>query len=253
MKVILSTACVLLSVVVLADVSEVHPSADQLLHDVVARLPIDPIHVSGKLLVRRRRGVPVASLDFELDAHWGDTPARATYHIRDAFGRSLEELSVTHGESTSYQYATGDPLQKTDLPDLSGAIQETDLSWIDLTFAYLWWPGGKIVGEESIRSFDCYILDIPAPQSQKVADGGPKAESEGASPYASVRLWISKKAHMMLQAEGYDANGKILRRLWVRNFKKIADQWMIKEMEVQRYPEVHRTKLRVTEVETAKP
>ncbi len=283
MKVILSAAFMLLSVAALADVSEaqptsdqsggqVQPTAEQLLRDVVARLPVDPIHVSGQLLVRKRRGVPVSSLGFDLKAYWGESPARASYHIRDAFGGSLEKLTITHDGSASYGYEVGDPLHEAELPDLSGTIQNTDLSWIDLTLAYLWWPNGKIVGEESIRTFDCYILDIPAPRgsdpssvTSHQAEGlaVPRRPSErprsiqprgttnlGAPPYARVRLWISKKARMMLQAEGYDADDKLLRKLWVRSCKKIDDQWMIKDMEIQSYPVVHRTKLRVTEVET---
>ncbi len=267
MKSILSTACVLLSVAALADTPEatpkasqsggqVQPSADQLLNDVVARLPTDPIHVSGELIVRKRRGVPVASFGFELNANWGDLPARASYHIRDAFGRDLEQLTITHASNARYDYAVGSPPQPAGLPDLSGAIQQTDLSWTDLTLAYLWWRGGAVVGEESIRTFDCYILDIPAPQM--VDNRLQPAAEEGASPseastYSRVRLWIGKKAPLLLQAEGYGADGKLLRKLWVKSCKKIDEQWMIKEMEIQRYPIVHRTKLRVNEVETKAP
>ena len=259
MKVILSTACVLLSVAALADPLVDHPEADQLLRDVVAGLPTDPIHVSGDLLVRKQRGVPVASFGFELEADWGATPPQATYCIRDVFGRTLERLTITHGSDTPYQYGTGDPIQPTEFPHLSGPIQDTDLSWIDLTLAYLWWPGGKVVGEESIRSFDCYIVDIPAPPSTPHCPPSTPhcppstPHSPPSAPYSRVRLWIGKKAHMMLQAEGYDANGEIVRRLWVRSCKKVDDEWMIKEMEVQRYPVVHRTKLRVNEVETKTP
>jgi hypothetical protein len=280
LKVILSTACALLSVAALADTLEAEaqpkalqldgqaqPSANQLLRDVVAGLPMDPIHVSGELLVRKRRGVPVASFGFELDADWGATPAQASYRIRDAFGQTLEQLTITHDRDTAYQYATGDPLQPAELPNLSGSIQGTDLSWIDLTLAYLWWPGGKIAGEESIRSFDCYIVDIPAPGngSQRSGVRGQKSETEitphspqstppsPQSTYSRVRLWIGKKARMMLQAEGYDANDEIVRRLWVRSCKKVDDQWIIKDMEVQHYPVVHRTKLRVNEVKAKNP
>jgi len=255
LKLILSTACVLLSVAALADTPEatpkapqsegqVQPSADQLLRDVVARLPTDPIHVSGELIVRKRRGVPVASFGFELNADWGALPPRASYHIRDAFGRDLEQLTITHAGNATYDYRVGSPPQQAGLPDLSGPIQKTDLSWTDLTLAYLWWRGGTVVGEESIRTFDCYILDVPAPQT---ANQGPQ------STYSRVRLWVGKKAPLLLQAEGYGADGKLLRKLWVRSCKKIDEQWMIKEMEIQRYPVAHRTKLRVNEVETKAP
>jgi hypothetical protein len=246
LKLILSTACVLLSVAALADTANAQLTADQLLESVVSQLPTTPLHVSGELLVRKRRGVPVATFGFTLDAHWGAKPAHATYTIQDAFGRPLEQLTISHGQSTSYRYAVGDPLQEAPLKAQSLPIQNTDLSWTDLTLAFLWWPGAKHVGEESIRTFDCRIIEVQAPSATSPQ---PLAHSL-LSPYAKVRLWISKKAHMMLQAEGYDEEGNIKRRLWVRSVKKINDQWMIKDMEVQHYPVLHRTKLRIIDVET---
>jgi hypothetical protein len=256
LKLILSTACMLLSAAALADSIEAKPTADQLLSDVVAQLPTDPIHVSGKLLVRKRRGVPISKLAFELDAHWGGTPACASYTIRDAFGRSLEQLSLTHGDNTAYTYTTGDPLKPAELHSLSTPIQNTDLSWMDLTLAFLWWPNAEIVGEESIKTFDCYIVETPAPGAgTRGQESGPLTPTTqhltpALSPYSYVRLWISKKSHVMLQAEGYGPDNKIACRLWVRSCKKVDGSWMIQDMEVQRYPVLHRTKLTVTEVTT---
>ena len=255
MKLILSTACMLLSAAALADSMETQPTADQLLHDVVAQMPTDPIRVSGKILVRKRRGIPISKLLFELDAHWGGTPARASYTIRDSFGRSLEKLTLTHGDNTPYHYATGDPLKQAPLRSLSNSIQNTDLSWMDLTLAFLWWPNGKIVGEESIKTFDCYIVEVPAPvareqESEVGHQTVPPTQHLSPSPYSRVRLWISKKSHAMLQAEGYGTDKTIACRLWVRSLKKVEGQWIIKDMEVQRYPVLHRTKLTVTEVTT---
>lgn len=252
MKLILSTACVLLSVAALADSAPTPLTADQLLANVVAQLPTKPITVTGELLVRQRRGVPIASFGFSLDAHWGAVPPRACYTIRDAFGRSLEQLTITHGEPATYRHATGDPLQESPLQDLTQPIQGTDLSWTDLTLAFLWWHGGKVVGEETIKTFDCHIIEIEAPAApseESESDALADAPSPMTScPYSKVRLWISKKANLMLQAEGYDTEGQIQRRLWVRSCKKIDERWMIKDMEVQHFPMVHRTKLRVLDV-----
>ncbi len=257
MKLILSTALVLLSVATLADATNVQFSADQLLRNVVAQLPTDPIQVSCDLLVRKQRGIPLATFKVTLDAQWGATPPRACYTIHDAFGRALEKLTITHGQPPNYHHTAGDPLRDAPLEDLSLPIQKTDLSWVDLSLAFLWWPGGTLVGEESIRTFDCYIVEIKAPTTQSPSQVVSTAETrtqnsepktQNPTPYATVRLWISKKTHMMLQAEGYDAKGNIKRRLWVKSCKKINEHWMIKVMEIQHYPAIHRTKLRVTDV-----
>lgn len=241
MKTVLSTTvCVLLSVVFLAyskENSEDNISADQLLQDVVRQLPSSPIKVSGNLMVRRRRGVPVANYRFELNADWGKAPPQATYRIDDNFGSPLEQLTIIHESKNKYVYSCGDPLQESTLKRLSTPIQKTDLTWTDLTLSFLWWRGGKIVGEESIRTFDCYIILIPAP-----------GKSESA--YDSVKVWISKKTHLMLKAEGYNTQNDLVRRLWVKSCKKINGEWMIKDMEIQKYPKTQMTKLRVLNIET---
>ena len=215
-------------------------TADQLLRDVVTQLPSKPITVSGKLLVRRRRGVPVANYLFELKADWGKRPARAIYRINDNFGSPLEQLTIIHGAKNSYQYSSGDPLQPSVLKSLSAPIQKTDLTWTDITLSFLWWTGGKIVGEESIRTFDCYIIEVNAPKNSE-------------STYASVKIWISKKSHLMLKAEGFDTKNKLARRLWIKSCKKIKDEWMIKDMEIQQYPKKQITKLRVLNISKTEP
>jgi len=230
----------LLSVATLADTTDpADPplSADQLLQDVVTQLPSSPITVSGNLLVRRRRGMPVATYLFELNANWGNTPPQATYRIDDSFGQTLEQLTIIHGRHNSYQYSIGDPLQPSTLKNLSAPIQQTDLSWTDLTLAFLWWTGGEIIGEESIRTFDCYIIKVNAPINSN-------------SNYAIVKIWISKKSHLMLKAEGYNAKNKLARRLWIKSCKKVNDQWMVKDMEIQQYPKKQITKLRVLDIQS---
>ena len=215
------------------------PSAPELMRSVVAQLPREPLTIAGKLIVRRRRGVPVAGYHFELNADWGAIPPSATYRIDDNFGDPLEQLTIFHGSQLNYKYMRGNPLENANLTGLSHSIQKTDLTWADLTLAFLWWPDAKITGEESIRTFDCYIVEVSAP--------------EGNQEYKTVKIWISRKNRIMLQAEGYDKDHKLLRKLWIKSCKKIDGKWMIKDMEIQKYPALQRTKLRVLTVEQATP
>jgi hypothetical protein len=241
LRILLLSMCFITAADCLAKNDEPRPSAERLMRDVVAQLPTEPMTVSGKLVVRRRHGMPVAIYPFELKADWGAHPASATYRINDSFGQSLEQLKIIHGKDNQFIYSAGDPLKLQKIFNLSSRIQKTDLSWTDLTLSFLWWKDGKIVGEESIRTYNCYIVEVNAP-------------STGRYPYASVKLWISKKAHFMLQAEGYNDKHKIMRRLWIKTVQKINDdEWMIKDMEIQRYPKAQMTKLRVISVKKTEP
>ena len=212
-------------------------SADELMANALSHFPSKPLTISGHLLVRRKRGIPVLKRDFEIAVHWGADPIVARYTIREESGADLEQLTVTRksGQTPEFKYAAGTLLAPTNVPDMLTSIQASDMCWLDLTLSFLWWKGGAIKGSEKVRGFDCYIVDIPAPEGRT-------------NQYSRVRLWIEKKINVMLQAEGYDAKDKLLRRLWVRSCKKIDDTWMIKDLEVQRYPVRHRTKLHISEV-----
>ncbi len=226
-----------------ADTSEAESprDADELMSDVIAHLPALPLLITGELHVRRPRGVSVRDLKFEMLVNWGTYPASASYAIKDKKNRLLEELTVMRakGAAPVFSRTAGDPPKEVAVGDLFAPVQETDLSWMDLTLSFLWWTGGKLVGEEKIKGRPAFVVDVPAP------DGEAKPQ------YASVRLWIDVAARMLLQAEGRAADGTVVRRLWIKSFKKVNEMWMIKDLEVQHYPVLHRTKLRVHEVSEA--
>jgi hypothetical protein len=219
-----------------------------LLAEVVARLPREPIEITGDLLVRRRRGVVLRELKFEVALRWGSRPATAVYTILDAFGNELEQLRVTRAADgrPRFSYAAGRPLAETNAPVLSQPIQQTDISWLDLTLSFLWWKGGSLTGTERVRGRDCWVVTVPAPGRRDGAEGALE------SRYSGVVLWIDRQMRMLLQAEAYDRGGELVRRFWIKSFKKVGDTWMVKDMEVEAAPPVQRTKLIVREVAAQK-
>jgi hypothetical protein len=216
----------------------VEPSAQQLMDDMVARLPLEPFSIGGDIILRKRHGVVIRELKFRMNLDWGRNPATAQYTIMDALGTKLEEMSVSRDAGKPPQFAhsffDGDGKGNA-VVDLSAAIQDTDLSWTDLTLSFLWWKGESVMGKEEIRGRSCYIVVVKPP------DGAASGQ------YAEAHLWLDEKLHMLLQAQGFDKDGKLVRSLWVQGFKKINDRWMIKEMEIQSSP-IHRTKLLIDDV-----
>jgi hypothetical protein len=206
------------------------------------QLPREPIVLSGELIVRKRRGVVVSKCAFTIELEWGSQPPRAQYTLHSLLGTDLEQLTVIRrpGGDAQLAYATGDPLAPAPIPDLLSPIQKTDLTWTDLTLSFLWWKGGTVRGMEKIRSFNCYVVDVPAPGDKP-------------GPYTHARLWIDRKALVLLQAEGWH-DKQLVRRLWVKSVKQIKNaagtdrRWMIKDMEIQSFPSHQRTKLRVRDV-----
>lgn len=210
------------------------PDAEELLRGVTDGLPGIPIRIEAKILARSREGELERTLAAVMDLDWHGAAPKARYEIRDAFGAPLEALEVRwRGPAVQeLAYQRGDPLETAPAPALDQPIQETDLSWIDLSLAYLWWPGGTTVGAEKIKGRFCYIVDLPAPPGH-------------AGSYAGVRLWIDPQIRILLEAAAYDAEGRMLKLLEVKSFKKIGDVWVIQNIDVQSFPAKHRTSLRV--------
>lgn len=221
--------------------AEPGPSAQELLNGVVAHLPQDPLDIHGDLIIRKARGVVIKELHFGMLLRWGDQPATAEYLIRDSFGTELEKLTlVRHADGKlETHYASGSPLAPAPTPPLDARIQDADLSWTDLSLDFLWWPGGKIVGSDEVRGRPCLIVDVPAP-ARTVGTETPSKDA-----YAHVRVWVDRDLFLLLQAEAYNAAETRVRRLWVRSLQKRHDRWMIKDLEIQAYPPVQRTRLHI--------
>ena len=245
-------------------------SVGQLLEDVRAQLPRESLVISGDLIVRKRKGIVTRTLTFDMSLNLGSQPETLRCVIRDAFGKELEQLTVTHraGQEPCFEYAAGSSLSPSDLPSLFDCVQGTDISWTDLTLSFLWWRGGTTVGIETIRGRSCLVVEVPTPAGLRHAVPGsaggfaeartataalagestPEAGTQAGRQYERVLLWIDEKLRVVLQAEGYDSGGKLVRRFWINSFKKIDDKWMLKDMEVESFPSTHRTRLRVREV-----
>jgi len=211
------------------------PTVDALMSNLLARLPSKPIRISGDLVTTPEKGSKTR-LTVAIQLRY---PREATYTIGDAFGKPLEQLTVLRDKGrVSFLYMTGDPIKGAPAPSLDQQIQNTALSWMDLTLGFLWWDGGQIIGQEANRGQPCYVLDRHAPRS-------------GDLPYSSMRIWVDKRVSMLLQAHGYDKPGNLSRRLAVKSFKKINHEWMIKDLEVEDYARQSTTILRVRDAVAA--
>lgn len=214
------------------------PRADALLRACVDTFPDIPLRVTGELASRSPAGDLEKKVNVDMLLDWQARPPTARYSTRDAFGKALEHLSVTWhpDQPPAYRFFRGDPLEAAPLPPLTDCIEGTDVTWMDLTLAYLWWPGGRTAGAEEIRGRACWVVDLAAPTNHFGAAGG-------------VRLWLDAKMGGILRAHVFDGAGQLTRRVDVKGFKKINDRWFVQVIEVESRPSRHTTTLRVRDVE----
>lgn len=253
MKLILPGLLLLGSTVLGGTESSGPVTGQPILDAVVARLPTAPLDIHGDITVRKRRGVVLQVLKFDMALNWGASPSSALYTIRDSFGKELENMLIQQSRDTGVRvaYHAGDVEAAAQNLPLHTQIQETDISWADLTLAFLWWPNSRIVGQDNVRGRDCHVLEVPAPSDPGNRADSAREKSKTGRPYTSVRIWVDRDMMMMLQAVGLDADGEPIRKLWVKSLKKIDGHWMIKDMEIQSFPPIHRTRLRIREVSVA--
>jgi hypothetical protein len=217
-----------------------YPSGPELLADVRAGLPREELQLKAELRSKRRSGAIEEKLLAEVNLDWRGDTKESEYIIRDFFGAELERLSIRlhAGRDPVFIFTVGPAAEGPAPVRLDQPIRNTDVTWQDLTLSFLWWPGGETVDAEKVKGRLCYVVDLPAP----AAAPGDRTR---------VRLWVDARVRMLLRADQYDERGARVRRLEVKSLKKIRQVWMVKDLEVTRFPSRHRTAIRVTSLKLA--
>lgn len=114
--------------------------------------------------------------------------------------------------------------QKGRRQELTGAALSTPIASscvtpADLALSFLYWPNAKMLGDDVLRTRGAWKLQVHAPRTDE--------------PYAVVRVWIDKQSGAILRMEGYDWDGKLVKRFEVISAQKIVDKWTLKQMRVE--------------------
>jgi hypothetical protein len=140
--------------------------------------------------------------------------------IRYSFTNPDEVLQLRLGENSSrLDVVTGGETQKFPTSKLNQRIRGTSVTYEDLAFKFLYWPDGRVLGEENVRTRKCWKLQLRAPWRE--------------SQYSSVLLWVDKGSGALMRMEGYDRNGQLLKRFEVVSAQKIEGRWFLKQMRIE--------------------
>jgi hypothetical protein len=103
--------------------------------------------------------------------------------------------------------------------------------WLaDLGLEFFHWPEQKLLKKEVKRSRGCTVLESTNP-------------NPSTNGYARVVSWIDNESSGIVQAEAYDAKGKLLKEFAPKSFKKVNGQWELQEMEIRNVQTGSRTRL----------
>jgi hypothetical protein len=102
---------------------------------------------------------------------------------------------------------------------LDEPVRGTSITYEDLALKFLYWPEAKVVGSESIRTRDCWKMELR-----------PAAND---SQYGGVLLWIDKEGGGLMRMAAFDRADKLIKRFEVVSAQKIEGRWFLKQMRVE--------------------
>ncbi|WP_372795921.1 outer membrane lipoprotein-sorting protein [Pontiella sp.] len=194
------------------------PSADHILGMVQKKLPSRPLKLTGKLKAKAKNGF-TKSYPVTMELDWHAEPATAHYKI------DSEELTITwQGDTPNYTFSKAGQAPTSE-------ILGTGFTWADLSFAVLWWPDSKLVGEDKKLNRDTYIIDVPVPGSENI-----------------MRLWIDQYMGMVMEMQTLDKTEKQLTRLKIKSIKKMDEMWIAKDLELSDRKSGKKTTLTISDL-----
>ncbi|MFM8231260.1 MAG: outer membrane lipoprotein-sorting protein [Chthoniobacterales bacterium] len=91
----------------------------------------------------------------------------------------------------------------------------------DLSMGFLYWPDARLMGKESVRTRSAWKIEL--------------RPGKRGSEFAVVRVWLDEASGALLRIEGFDWEGKLLRRFEVVSGQRIDGQWMLKQMRIEKF------------------
>ena len=140
--------------------------------------------------------------------------------IRYSFANPDEVLQLRLGENSSrLDLVTAGGTEQFTASKLKQKIRGTCVTYEDLAFKFLYWPTARVLGEENVRTRNCWKLQLRAPSRE--------------SQYSNVLLWVDKASGALMRMEGYDWNAQLTKRFEVVSAQKIEGRWFLKQMRVE--------------------
>ena len=216
-------------------------AAEELMERVRLSMPDVPLELEAAIRVLDGTGRPLKTVRAAAVLTPAEGGRTARYTLFDAFGSVLEEMTVALGAGRAeFSFARGDPPQSAPPPDLFGPIEGSEISWMELSFSYFWWPAPKIVGVEKVANrWECQIVEIPCPPEY---GGG----------WSHVRLWVAPAYNAVVRGEAW-RGGKAVKRFEVKSVKKLRQIYMIGDLEVKNLETDARARLKVGRMKMLSP
>jgi sulfate adenylyltransferase subunit 1 (EFTu-like GTPase family) len=97
------------------------------------------------------------------------------------------------------------------------SFANSDFWLCDLGLEFFHWPAQKVLKKDVHRSRGCIVLESTNP-------------NPSTNGYSRVVSWIDEESLGIVEAYAYDANGKLLKDFYPKDFKKVNGQWQVQTL-----------------------
>lgn len=221
------------------------PRAEELMERVRLSMPEVPLELEASIRVVDRSGRPMQTVRAAALLTPTETGRTTRYTLYDAFGRTTQEMAVELGAGPAeFVFQQGDPLEPAPLPDLFAPVEGTEISWMELSFSFFWWPQPRIVGTDKVANrWECQIIEIDCP---------PDFHDEAGGGWSRIRLWVAPAYNAVVRGEAW-RDGRAVKRFEVKSVKKLRHVYMIGDMEVRNLENGRRARLKVGRMRMISP
>jgi hypothetical protein len=173
------------------------PNAEQIIGGAKMVAALQQADLEGNM-TRGRTKVPVALFlrNKDIQFQYYENKAWQKFHLR--MNDNLNELfeMINNKQSKFPQNRLATP------------IAGTDLSYEDLAMRFFYWKNPKLEGAERVGVHNCWKIRLNNP-----GQGG---------AYQVMYVWVHQKYGAFMKIEGFDRNGKILKRFEVTDVMNIG-------------------------------
>ena len=200
------TVALLLSLTLVAANAAPGPTAQEILASAREQVARQQVEVAGQL----RENATII-------------PFRLTQNgpvIRYTFSNPETALQLRLGDNDSrLEEITSDGVEKIVGVEFNQKVRGTGITYEDLALKFIYWPNARVLGEDYINTRRVWKLELRPPGRQ--------------SQYSRVLLWCEQQSGALMRMEGYDWNGKLVRRFEVVSVQQIEGRYFLKQMRIE--------------------
>lgn len=161
----------------------------------------------------RRAEIPVRIGTLVTETNWQTIYGADSSNVVTFFG-------VVHAPGQANEYRFDCWMNTNRATQLLLPFAGSDFWLVDLGAEFFHWPGQALLKKEIKKGQSCDVLES---RPANVATNG----------YSRVVSWIDRDTGGIVQADAYDAKGKLLKEFEVREFSKVNGEWRVTELEMR--------------------